>query len=94
MMQVDDTLVKIYSIGQFFVPCWGADLVCTRHFEKSKAAGNWDMADLVGRHWFAGSWNKPALLKKEEKKTRHLLQSGRHLEGWESATGWRRLQLR
>ena len=63
--------------GEFFVPCWGVDLVCMKRYEKELAAGTWDMTDIVGRHWFAGSWNKPWLLNADGRPNdRSLLQRG------------------
>ena len=59
------------------MPCWGVDLVCMKRYEKELAAGTWDMTDIVGRHWFAGSWNKPWLLNADGRpKDRSLLQRG------------------
>lgn len=55
-------------------------MICTKRFEREKAEGTWDMTYIVGRHWFAGSWNKPWLLhpdkdkKKESKRQRSMLQ--------------------
>lgn len=51
------------AAGEFFMPCWQADLVCQRQLEAGLAAGSWDTANLVGRHWFAGTWNTPAKLR-------------------------------
>merc|ERR1712130_717345 len=72
---VDNSKVRVYSLGEFYVPCWGADFVCLKRYEKGKAANTWDLTNIVGRHWFAGSWNKPWLMGKDGKpkeRTRRL----------------------
>ena len=50
------------------MPCWGADLVCQKQLEHGLSAGTWDRTDIVGRHWFASTWNRPELLFPEKFK--------------------------
>ncbi len=46
---MDNTKVRVYSLGEFYVPCWGADFVCLKRYEKGKAANTWDLTNIVGR---------------------------------------------
>lgn len=46
-------IVRIYAIGEWYVPCYGMDHICNRQFEKEHAEGIWDMTNLYGRHLFA-----------------------------------------
>ena len=50
------------------MPCWGADLVCQKQLEHGLSAGTWDRTNIVGRHWFASTWNRPELLYPEKLK--------------------------
>lgn len=80
--------------GEFFVPCWGADLVCTKRFERERAAGTWDMTNIVGRHWFAGSWNKPWLIGQDGRpKDRTLMQNFSKSLGRKKRDGPKRLKV-
>ncbi len=53
----------IYA-GEFFMPCWYEDMVCLKQYELGVAAGTWDMSNITGRHWFAGSWDIPVMRPK------------------------------
>ena len=57
-MQAEGTVVKIYPIGEWFVPCYGMDVICIKRFEREKEAGTWDMSSLYGRHYFSESADK------------------------------------
>ena len=46
------------------MPCWYEDLVCLKQYELGVAAGTWDMSNITGRHWFAGSWDIPVMRPK------------------------------
>ena len=56
------------AAGEFFMPCWEPDRICWRQLEHGLAVGSWDMTNLVGRHFFAGSWVRPELLFPEKVK--------------------------
>jgi len=47
--------VRVYAIGEWFIPCYGQDHICVRQYEKEMKEGIWDMTNLYGRHFFAES---------------------------------------
>ena len=68
-LEIRIDLYRLAAAGEFFMPCWGADLVCQRQLDRGLSQGTWDTANLVGRHWFAGTWNTPEqLLPKNSKR--------------------------
>lgn len=47
--------VRVYAIGEWFIPCYGSDHICNKQYEKETKEGIWDMTNLYGRHYFSES---------------------------------------
>jgi len=47
--------VRVYAVGDWFIPCYGTDHICNKQFEKETKEGIWDMTNVYGRHYFAES---------------------------------------
>ena len=54
LLQVNGIL-RLYAIGDWYIPCYGQDHICIKQFEREFKQGIWDMTNLYGRHYFAES---------------------------------------
>lgn len=45
--------IRVYAIGDWYVPCYGQDHICVKQFERESKEGIWDMTNLYGRHYYA-----------------------------------------
>lgn len=45
--------IRVYAVGDWYVPCYGQDHICVKQFERETKEGIWDMTNVYGRHYFA-----------------------------------------